>query len=78
MIAAGPIVVAELVPYQEDVIHVEGGLGAGLHEQETVLLRVRAGLIVLDWNRVPVSIAAAHHHQLVLVLELLLTYPICC
>ena len=52
MIAAGPIVVAEVVPYQEDVVHVEGGLGAGLHEQEAVLLRVRAGLIVLDWNKV--------------------------
>ena len=50
MIADCPIVVAvaELVPYQEDVVHIEGGLGAGLHEQEPVLLRVRTSLIVLD------------------------------
>ena len=80
MIAAGPsvVAVAVVVPYQEDVVHIEGGLGAGLHEQEPILLRVRTSLIVLDWNRIPVSIAATHHHQPALVLVLLLTYPVCC
>ena len=76
MIAAGPIIVAEVVPYQEDVIHVEGGLGAGLHEQEPILLRVRAGLIVLDWKKVSISISnftitKQHYFSL-------LTYPVCC
>ena len=49
-VADCPIVVAVavLVSYQEDVVHVEGCLGAGLHEQEPILLRVRTSLIVLD------------------------------
>jgi len=35
---------------QENVVHIQRRLGAGLHEEQTVLFGVGRGLVILNWG----------------------------